>query len=50
MQLKYIKFSLIMTQGIRSYSRNRLQRLVYVIILDSLDFTDFDVCVKCVNG
>ena len=50
MQLKYIKFSLIRTQGIRSYSRNRVQRLVYDMILDSFDFTDFDVCVKCVKG
>ena len=30
-------------------SRNRIQRLVSDWILDSLDFTDFDVCVEYVK-
>ena len=39
-----------MTQEIMPYSRNRVQRLVSDRILDSFDFTDFDVCVECVKG
>ena len=31
-------------------SRNRVERLVLDGILDSIDFTDFNVCVDCIKG
>jgi len=31
-------------------SRNRVERLVSDGILDSLDFTDFNVCIECIKG
>ena len=31
-------------------SKNRVERLVSDGILDSIDFTNFDVCVECVKG
>ena len=31
-------------------SRNRVERLVSDGILDSIDFTDFNVCVDCIKG
>ena len=39
-----------MTQGIRSNSRSGVQQLVSNRILNSLVFTNFDVCVECVRG
>jgi len=31
-------------------SKNRIERLVSNGILDSIDFTSFDVCVECIKG
>ena len=31
-------------------SKSRIERLVSDGILDSLDFTDFEVCVDCIKG
>ena len=31
-------------------SRKKIQRLVSGGVFDSLDFTDFDVCVNCIKG
>ena len=31
-------------------SKNRIERLVLNRILDSIDFTSFDVCVECIKG
>jgi len=31
-------------------SNNRIERLVSNRILDSIDFTSFDVCVECIKG
>jgi len=31
-------------------SKNKIERLVLSGILDSIDFTSFDVCVECIKG
>ena len=31
-------------------SKNKIERLVLNRILDSIDFTSFDVCVECIKG
>jgi len=31
-------------------SKNRIERLVSSGILDSIDFTSFDVCAECIKG
>jgi len=31
-------------------SKNRIERLVLNGILDSIDFTSFDICVECIKG
>ena len=32
------------------FSRNRVEQLVLDGTLDSIDFTDFNVCVECIKG
>ena len=37
-------------KGLGHLSKNRIERLLSNGILDSLDFTNFTICVECIKG
>ncbi|XP_060964969.1 uncharacterized mitochondrial protein AtMg00300-like [Cannabis sativa] len=49
-KMDYEKSSSLWHKRLGHISRNRVQRLVSDGILDSIDFSDFDVCIECIKG
>ncbi|XP_060974782.1 uncharacterized protein LOC133039825 [Cannabis sativa] len=49
-KMDYEKSSSLWHKRLGHISRNRVERLVSDGILDSINFSDFDVCIECIKG